>query len=67
MPDVGPLRRRAFEQRSLPRDERDYDLRAYEFSFFTNNVLAYLVVEAKDSNVSLRALKQLNRLTTLHE
>ena len=26
MPDVGPLRLRAFEQRSLPRDERDYDL-----------------------------------------
>lgn len=26
MPDVGPLRLRTFEQRSLPRDERDYDL-----------------------------------------
>lgn len=73
MPDVGPLRLRAFEQRSLPRDERDYDLEeaaaddltAYEFSFFTNNVLAYLVVEGKDPNVSQRALKQLHRLTTI--
>jgi hypothetical protein len=26
MPDVGSLRIKAYEQRNLPRDERDYDL-----------------------------------------
>ncbi len=26
MPDVGSLRLKAYEQRNLPRDERDYDL-----------------------------------------
>jgi hypothetical protein len=26
MPDVGELRTRAYEQRNLPRDKRDYDL-----------------------------------------
>lgn len=28
MPDVGPLRLRVFAQRSLPRDQRDFDLEA---------------------------------------
>lgn len=34
-------------------------------SFFTNNVLASLVVDANDPNIRLRALKQLHRLTTI--
>jgi len=41
------------------------DLTAYEFSFFINNVLASLVVNSSDEDISLRALKQLHRLTTI--
>jgi len=73
MPDVGSLRLKSYKQRNLPRDQRDYDLEdkagddltAYEFSFFINNVLASLVVSSSDENMSLRALKQLHRLTTI--
>ncbi|CAF4888254.1 unnamed protein product [Rotaria sp. Silwood1] len=73
MPDVGSLRLKAYEQRLLPRDQRDYDLEekagkdltAYEFSFFINNVLASIVVNASDEKLSLRALRQLHRLTTI--
>lgn len=71
MPDVGPLRIKVYKQRKLPRDQRDYDLEdksqedltAYEYSFFINNILASLVVHSTDQNISLRALKQLHRLT----
>ncbi|CAF3664974.1 unnamed protein product [Rotaria sordida] len=73
MPGVGSLRLQAYEQRLLPRDQRDYDLEdkagndltAYEFSFFINNVLASLVVNSSDEKISLRALRQLHRLTTI--
>jgi hypothetical protein len=73
MPDVGSLRIKSYKQRNLPRDQRDYDLQeksgkdltAYEFSFFVNNVLASLVVNSKDENISYRALKQIHRLTTI--
>jgi len=73
MPDVGSLRLKSYKQRNLPRDQRDYDLEdkagddltAYEFSFFINNVLASLVVSSSDEKMSLRALKQLHRLTTI--
>jgi len=73
MPDVGSLRLKAYKQRKLPRDQRDYDLEdkagkdltAYEFSFFINNVLAFLVVHATDEKLSLRALKQIHRFTTI--
>ncbi|CAF1670116.1 unnamed protein product [Rotaria magnacalcarata] len=74
MPDVGSLRIKANEQRNLPRDKRDYDLEetatddlvAYEFSFFVNNVLASLVVNCSDEKISIRALKQMHRLTTIN-
>ncbi|CAF5218440.1 unnamed protein product, partial [Rotaria magnacalcarata] len=73
MPDVGSLRIKAYEQRNLSEDQRDYDLEdkssddlaAYEFSFFVNNVLSSLVVNCTDEKISIRALKQLHRLTTI--
>jgi len=73
MPDVGSLRLKAYKKRNLPYDEQDSDLEdeagddltAYEFSFFINNVLASLVVHSSDEKMSLRALKQLHRLTTI--
>ncbi|CAF0870005.1 unnamed protein product [Rotaria sp. Silwood1] len=73
MPDVGSLRLKSYEQRNLPDDKRDYDLEekaaddlaAYEFSFFVNNVLASLVVDCSDEKMSIRALKQIHRLTTI--
>ncbi|CAF3465594.1 unnamed protein product [Rotaria sp. Silwood1] len=36
-----------------------------EFSFFVNNVLASLVVDCSDEKMSIRALKQIHRLTTI--
>ncbi|CAF0877940.1 unnamed protein product [Adineta steineri] len=74
MPDVGLLRIKAYKQRHLARDKKDYDLEdksgedltAYEFSFFVNNVLASLVVNSSDENISLRALKQIHRLTAIN-
>ncbi|CAF3932003.1 unnamed protein product, partial [Rotaria magnacalcarata] len=74
MPDVGSLRIKAYEQRNLSEDQRDYDLEdkssddlaAYEFSFFVNNVLASLVVNCSDEKISIRALKQMHRLTTIN-
>ncbi|CAF2009983.1 unnamed protein product [Rotaria magnacalcarata] len=73
MPDVGSLRIKAYEQRNLSEDQRDYDLEdkssddlaAYGFSFFVNNVLSSLVVNCTDEKISIRALKQLHRLTTI--
>ncbi|UJR29430.1 hypothetical protein I4U23_010642 [Adineta vaga] len=72
MPDVGSLRLKAYEQRKSSYDQRDYDLEenasedvtAYEFSFFINNILASLVFNTSNEKLSLRALRQLHRLTT---
>ncbi|CAF1207692.1 unnamed protein product [Adineta steineri] len=36
-----------------------------EFLFFINNILASLVVNSFNEKISLRALKQLHRLTTI--
>ncbi|CAF3142846.1 unnamed protein product [Rotaria sp. Silwood2] len=73
MPDVGLLRIKANEQYYLENDKRDKDLEekagndlaAYEFSFFVNNILSSLVVNCSDEKLSIRALKQIHRLTTI--
>ncbi|CAF3200713.1 unnamed protein product [Rotaria sp. Silwood2] len=36
-----------------------------EFSFFVNNILSSLVVNCSDEKLSIRALKQIHRLTTI--
>ncbi|CAF1265954.1 unnamed protein product [Adineta ricciae] len=71
MPDVGSVRKAFIAQMNLPDDEQDKgllekaleDVAANEFSLFINNVLVSLIMNSSDENLSLRALKQVYRLT----
>ncbi|CAF0905122.1 unnamed protein product [Didymodactylos carnosus] len=80
MLDVGALRIKVDEQRGRQADDENFDrmfeleekaehdwagiCEYLEFLFFTNNLLASLVADCSYEQVSLRALKQIHRLTT---
>ncbi|CAF1208093.1 unnamed protein product [Rotaria sp. Silwood1] len=55
MPDIGSSHKKA-----------EVDLAAYTLSFFVNNALASLVINSLDEKISIRALKQIHRLTTVN-
>ncbi|CAF1238823.1 unnamed protein product [Rotaria sp. Silwood1] len=65
LPDIGSLRIEVEKQRHKRTNcEDDDDDPNFNFSFFTNNLLASLVVKYSDENISLRALQQIHHLTT---